>query len=50
MSINYDDIDDVRAELMAEDRLERQRRNRLIAHPDPRDPDYPHEHEQEDEE
>ena len=44
-----DDYNDVRAELMAEVRFERRRMAAYLAHPDPRDPDYPHEYEREDE-
>jgi hypothetical protein len=41
------DYDDVRAELRAEIQRER-RMAAYLAHPDPRDPDYPHEYERED--
>ena len=32
-----DEVDDLRAQV----RFERRRRNKLMRHPDPRDPDYP---------
>ena len=34
---DYDDYDDLRAQV----RFERQLRDKLMRHPDPRDPDYP---------
>lgn len=42
-----DDYDDIRAELLAEARWERRRMAAYLAHPDQRDPEYPHEYEQE---
>ena len=42
-----DEYDDVKAELLAEQRFERRRAAAYAANPDPRDPDYPHEYEQE---
>lgn len=42
-----DDYEDVRAELIAEARFERRRAAAYLAHPDPRDPEYPHEYETE---
>ena len=41
---NNEDIEDVRDELLAEARWEKRKRNRFLAHPDPRDPDYPEEY------
>jgi len=34
---DHDDLDDLRAQV----RFERRLRNKLMRHPDPRDPDYP---------
>ena len=45
-----EDAADTIAELRAVARFERRRMLAYLAHPDPRDPDYPHEYEQEDEE
>ena len=41
---------DVRAELLAEARAEKRWRDRLAAHPDPRDPEWPGFDESEDDE
>lgn len=38
---DYDEYDDVKAELLAERRAEQRYRGRLMRHPDPRDPDWP---------
>lgn len=45
-----EDAADTIAELRAEARWERRRAAAYLAHPDPRDPEYPHEYEQEDDE
>lgn len=47
-SDDIDDYADVRAELLAEARFERRIAAAYAAHPCPRDPDYPHEYEDDD--
>ena len=37
----FDDYDDEIDDLRAQVRFERRLRNKLMRHPDPRDPDYP---------
>ena len=37
----FDDYDDDYDDLRAQVRFERRLRNKLMRHPDPRDPDYP---------
>ena len=41
MPYDYDPDDSEREELRAQVRYEAQMRRRYLAHPDPRDPDYP---------